>query len=364
VLKSIHIKNYRNIQSLQSELSEYANLIVAPNGSGKTNILEAIHYSVFGESFRPLNTADETIGPKDNFAKITSKWDLDTLDVTISNINGVLNRNFQLNLKKYPISKISVKFPIILFAPHTLDLVIGEPSIRRVDLNEYLSILYPNYRAHINKYRVLLKNRNAVLKQLRENRVPRDILTFWTGELINTSDLIYKERYKYFQDIQQYFTEAIESLFKNEERKGFEIGIQYNPNQNVSPEEFKELLTSKFRDNIEKEIIVGKTLYGVHKDDFTLLLNGENLRFKGSRGQQRIGILILKIAQLQHYYSKFQQYPLLLLDDLMSELDQKNRERVGHYLMQKKIQFIITTADVNEVPEFLRNQSRLIDLSK
>ncbi len=362
MLKSIQIKNYRNIQSLSSEIGEFANLIIEPNGSGKTNVLEAIHYSIFGESFRPLNSAHETIGLKEDFAKATTKWDLDTLDVTISNVNNVLNRNFQLNLKKYPISKISMKFPIVLFAPHTVDLVIGEPSIRRLDLNEYLSIIYSDYRAYINKYRVLLKNRNAVLKQLRENRVPRDVLTYWTDELVNVSELIYKERYKYFNEIKQYFTEAITGLFRNEDQKDFEINVQYVPNQNVELEEFKQILAAKFRDNIEKEIIVGKTLYGVHKDDFALLLNGENLRFKGSRGQQRIGILILKIAQLQYYFDKFQKYPLLLLDDLMSELDQKNRERVADYLLEKKIQFIITTADENEVPKFLREKAKLIKL--
>ena len=103
-------------------------------------------------------------------------------------------------------------------------------------------------------------------------------------------------------------------------------------------------------------------MYGIHKDDYVINLNGENLRFKGSRGQQRIGALILKMAQILDYYEKFKKFPLLVLDDIMSELDQANRQKVGQYILENKIQFILTTADKMEIPNFLFKEVNQIEI--
>lgn len=359
MLNHIVIKNYRNITSLNTKVLEGGNLIIAPNGSGKTNALESIYYSVLGESFKPMETNSEVIGPTQEFAKVSTKWDSDSLDVTISN-NQKLIRNFQLNTKKTIISKISPRFPIILFAPHTVDLVIGEPQIRRSDLNAFLSILNPEYKKILSKYTTVLKNRNAVIKQIREGKVPEKMLEFWTEKLIEDGTEIYNYRLDFFTQIKSFFLDAQMVLFGLE---NFTLDIEYIPNISPTEFDFKTTITQKFVNNKSKEIIVGKTLYGIHKDDYTILLNNQNLKFKGSRGQQRIGISVLKFAELLLYFKKFGVYPLLLLDDIMSELDDVNRSKIAGYLLEKKLQFILTSAEQKEVPAILRNNCNIIDLS-
>lgn len=356
MLNNIVIKNYRNIESLSTSLSKGGNLIIAPNGSGKTNAIESIYYSVLGESFKPMETNAEVIGPCLEFAKISTKWGNDSLDLTISNTEKI-NRNYQLNTKKTLISKISPKFPIILFAPHTVDLVVGEPQIRRNDLNAFLSILNTDYKKLVSKYNIILKNRNAVIKQIRDGKVPEQMLDFWTTKIIDSAVEVYNYRIDFFEKIEAFFVDAQMVLFGVE---NFTLDIKYLPN--VTPENmsFKETLESKYINNRSKEIIVGKTLYGVHKDDFVILLNGNNLKFKGSRGQQRIGISVLKFAELLLYYEKYQIFPLLLLDDIMSELDDSNRAKIAGYLLEKKLQFILTSAEQKEVPDILQENCSLI----
>ena len=352
MLKSITLKNYRNLKNIKTDFSEQGNLIIAPNGSGKTNFLEAIHYSLFGSSFKPLNTSIELIGPEETFAKASTKWDLDHLEVTVSNINDTLTRKFVLNKKKFPISKISSKFPLILFAPTTVDLVAGEPHLRRDDMDHYLSVSIPGYKENLSKYKIILRNRNAVLKGIREGKLKRNLLDYWNDEITKLSEILFKLRNHYFVEILPFFHKAKEILYKDVE-KDFQISADYTPNQKFEENNYAESLKKKFEENIEKEIIVGKTLYGIHKDDFTISLNSENLRFKGSRGQQRIGALILKMAQILNYFEKYKKFPLLVLDDIMSELDQANRQKVGQYILENKIQFILTTADKMEIPDFL-----------
>jgi len=356
MLNNLVIKNYRNIENLTTSIGGDGNLIIAPNGSGKTNALESIYYSVLGESFKPMESNAEVIGPWLEFAKVSSKWGNDSLDLTISNTEKI-NRNYQLNTKKTLVSKISPRFPIILFAPHTVDLVIGEPQIRRSDLNAFLSILNPDYRKLISRYTTILKNRNAVIKQIREGKVPDQMLDFWTTKIVESGTEIYNYRVDFFEKIKSFFLDAQMVLFGVE---NFTLDIKYIPNVMPDDLNFKETLEFKFFNNKSKEIMVGKTLYGVHKDDFVILLNGNNLKFKGSRGQQRIGISVLKFAELLLYYEKYQIYPLLLLDDIMSELDDSNRSKIAGYLLEKKLQFILTSAEQNEVPAILQENCSII----
>lgn len=358
MLNYLSVKNYRNISSFNEEINNGGNILVAPNGSGKTNVLESIFYSVLGESFKPIASNAEVIGPKQEFAKVLTKWELDTLELTVSNTQKI-TRNYTLNKKKTIISKISSKFPIILFAPHTVDLVIGEPQTRRADLNAFLSVLYPEYKKIVSQYNIVLKNRNAVIKQIREGKIPDTMLDFWTQKIVDLSDEIYNYRSEFFIQIKNFFVDAQQMLFEVE---NYTLDIKYCPNVLPDNLSFKETLTSKYHNNKSKEIIVGKTLYGPHKDDFNLRLNSEDLKYKGSRGQQRIGISVLKFAELLLYYKLYNVYPLLLLDDIMSELDDGNRSKIANYLLEKKLQFIITSAEQKELPKVLSSSCKHLQL--
>lgn len=372
-LDSIHIKNFRNIKEVKTKLSEQGNLIIEKNGQGKTNFLEAIFYSVFGNSFKPIESSSEVVSNGSEFARVETKWGKSggflQLKAVVSTGNtqqnllrsNKLTRTFSVNDKRIPIKKISSKIHILLFAPHSVDLVSGEPKTRREDLDNYLSTLFPEYSGFLQQYNTVLKNRNALLKNIREGKSSKNELTFWTNKLTTLASEIYYLRLKFFNEINEFITIAASELYSNFN----DFKVKYLPN--ISPDEENELsfldtLKQKYEDNMEKEIIVGKTLYGIHKDDYELLLNDRNLRFMGSRGQQRIGSFLLKIAQYRFFFHSTNSEMLFLIDDLMSELDDEHRENVAQFLLNEGFQFILTGAVVEEFPKILLDTCKRISL--
>jgi DNA replication and repair protein RecF len=363
MLKKISITNYRNISQLDTELSPNSNLIIAPNSSGKTNFLESIYYSISGSSFHPILNNAEIIGPDAEYCKIEAEWHSDQLEFVASNTNNHLSRKFSINKKRYPINKVMQKFPVVIFAPNSVDLVSGEPSARRNDLDSYLSMINPDYKNFIERYKTLLKNRNALIKQIRDGRSARSELDYWTEELVKYADHIYSLRRDFFNSIQSFITQTAQSLeiflhdnlYQN-------LEINFVPNIDSSVEEFKATLSQKFQENREKEIIVGKTLYGIHKDDYYLSLNGKNVRYFGSRGQQRLAAFLIKASQFRYFKNSFDRVPLFLIDDLMSELDKQHRNRIGEYLLAQQFQFVLTSAEKFEISESLFTNSTLLSL--
>lgn len=360
MLKTISIQNYRNLKNLNLDVSPKINLLVATNGSGKTNLLEVIYYSIFGESFRPISGNFELLGNQDELLKIVLEFDFDKLQLVVEKNN----RRFILNNKKIFLSKIAPRFPIIVFAPQSVDLVSREPSLRRQDLDHFLSILDPKYKSLLSKYKTLLRNRNSLIKMIRENKATRTDLEFWTNNLVEVAEEIFKTRVKFFQEIKIQMKKTVDLLgeyFENDEFNSLDVNY-ISSLEGVVEENFKFILKNKFDDNLEKEIVVGKTLYGIHKDDFQVLLHNKNLRFLGSRGQQRIGILLFKLAEAFYLETKLSIMPLILLDDLMSELDSNNRSKVSSILLKIDAQIFMTTADENEIPGILRSEATLLSI--
>ncbi len=356
MIKTIEIINYRNLENIKEDLSDKINFIIEPNATGKTNFLESIYYAIFGTSFRNLSMTEELIGPSDKFAKIHLHLDKDELEAVIANVNNRITRKFILNKKSTSQKKLPYKFGILLFAPHTVDLTSGEPSIRRKDLDSFLSICFEKYFDYFIKYTSVHKNRNALIKQIRDGFAERKELEYWTEQLIATATQIYNFRYKFFNEIN------IDAKILGQEiyREFQDFKIKYLPNIEAKPEEFEEALRLKFSENIEKEIIVGKTLYGVHKDDYQMLFNGKDLRYFGSRGQQRIGSFIFKIGQFYYYKKLKDESPVILVDDIMSELDVMHRENIAKTLLKLDSQIILTGADEKEIPVTIKKKGKQI----
>lgn len=363
MLKKIVLKNYRNLKDLDFDFSEKGNICIASNGSGKTNFLESIYFSVFGDSFRSTENGTEYIGPYENFARITTKWESEILDLILTNVNDHLKKKLTLNDKRILTKETKLKFPLILFAPTSVDLISGEPSLRRNDLDNYLSMIDVDYSNYFEKYKVILKNRNALIKNIKDGKSSRTELTYWTEQLLNLSESIYNKRIEFITEIDVFIKDiANKILFLVREENFTNLTLNYINHLNSEKVNYISNLKLKFSENIEKEIIVGKTLYGVHKDDFSVNLNQKNLRYFGSRGQQRIATFLIKIAQINFLKNRQGKLPLFLIDDIMSELDQVNREKVSKYLRDSELQFIMTTAEANEIPELLKEISKLVVL--
>jgi DNA replication and repair protein RecF len=362
MLSNIEVVNYRNIERISAELSPQSNYIIAPNGSGKTNLIESIYYSIFGESFRPIEKLDELMGNSEDFTKVSLDWDFEKLEMIISKKEG---RKFLVNQKRITLSKIPQKFPVILFAPQSVDLVAREPGVRRQDLDNFLGTINIRYRDLITDYKKVLKNRNALIKMIRDRKSERSELRFWTDKLVTLSDEIFTQRIDFFNNIDNYIKSTVSKLDSYLDNKIYiTLEAKYISSLELNNGySFKDILSKKFSENEDKEIIVGKTLYGIHKDDFQLNLAEKNLRFLGSRGQQRVGVLLFKLSQYHFYQSIFNKSPVLLIDDLMSELDNQNREKLANILINSELQFLLSSADENEVPSDLKTMGRRLVLN-
>lgn len=364
MLKKIHLKNYRNIKEFNTELTSDKLIIIAPNSTGKTNLLESIYLGIYGNSFKSIESIKEIIGVEEEFAKVSLEWDDAKTDVVISIENEKTKKSYLYNSKQCMLSKLVNSHSAIVFAPNSVDIISGDPVLRRQDLNSFLSSLSKDYANKIILYEKLLKNRNALLKIIRDGKSSADQLIYWNEKLLEASSFIFEERQKFFNEVSPFINNVVKDMnifLKSEEYKY--LAVKYMPNLEANNIlEFKEALKNKFIENKQKEIYAGKTLYGVHKDDFAIFIKDKNLRFFGSRGQQRLATLLLKLAQIKYLKDIVNKESIFLIDDLMSELDSINRDNIAAYLVNSDTQFILTTAEEFEIPRILADRSRIIFL--
>ncbi len=357
MINSIKLRNYRNLDISVADI-DLRNLIIAKNGSGKTNFLEAIFFAITGNTFRSISSKSEVIRLGAEFAKIEVSFVADKLEVIITKAPDRITVRKLLNQKPTLRRKINAKYKVILFAPHSVDLVNGSPSTRREDLNNFLVQIDFRYASLILKYEKILRNRNALIKNIREGKSSPAELDFWTKELALLGSEIYLKRNQFFDQIYRY-TQAVAADIYHD---FLNFETKYLPNFKAENDYF-ELLLEKYKANESKELAVGKTLYGIHKDDYEFILNDTNLKFFGSRGQQRIGSFIFKLAQSQYLKSQGQFHDcIFLIDDLMSELDDNHRKNISAYIISQGFQYIITGADIKEIPENMKEASRFIEL--
>ncbi|GAB4284087.1 MAG: DNA replication/repair protein RecF [Candidatus Dojkabacteria bacterium] len=358
MLNNIKIKNFRNFETFKTEFSEKINLIIEPNGSGKTNFLEAIYLSVFGTSFKTISSSEDFIKKGNEECFVSTEWNdsIDRIDFSFSKKSA---RSFKLNSKKVPRKKFLGVSSLVLFAPHSVDITGGEPAVRRRDLDDYLRLLYEPYNSLLSSYTKVLKNRNAVIKAIREHNAEKKQLLFWSEKLAELAEKIRELRGHFFCEIMPFVKLNTEKLYHSV--KGLEI--KYLPNvNNVS-------FFDKYQENVEKEIIVGKTLYGTHKDDYTFLFfedesdrEKKNLRHHGSRGQQRVGSFLFKVAQFDLLKQKKGKGAIFLIDDIMSELDEQHRIQIAEFIIQLEAQTFLTGPDVKEIPQSLQINSNRIKI--
>ncbi len=362
MLNNITLYNYRNIEKARISLHDKVNTLIAKNGYGKTNLIESIYYSIFRTSFRPLKSYTEIIGNKDISTKIELEWDSNDI-VIILNSEPKQIRKTLLNSKRGVKKEILSKFALILFAPHSVDLVNGEPKIRRDDFDSFLLLVEPKYETLLKQYTTVLKNRNAVIKAIKDGFSKKNELHFWTDKIIDLSSQLSEIRENYINKLNTIVPSLSQELYHDV----LDLHIIYHPNVDVSENNsFYESYAAKYIENEKKELIIGKTMYGAHKDDYSFLFSTKeqelDLKFHGSRGQQRIGSFLFKMGQSQILENEHDIKVLLLLDDIMSELDSTHRENIAKLLLQKENQLLITGADRNEIPKILLDNSNSISL--
>jgi len=353
-INSLKMVNFRNYENFQLEFNDSLNIIYGNNGVGKTNLVEAIYVLSLTKSFRTNN--DKNLIRKD---ELSTKIEGVVETNTTNNYQVVLNKEGKkVKIDNSIISKISdyvSNINIILLEPEEQTIFGDSPSIRRKLLNIEISQLKKEYIIYLNNYNKILKQINYYIKEKYINtNASREYLNILTKKLIDYGLKVYGARQEFINKINEYINESYHNIFESGELKIKYIS-DYN---NKSSEE----LFNVYVKNYNKEIILGKTSMGIHHDDIVFLLDNQNIAEWGSNGQQKNAIFAFKLAEIELFNNEKGTYPILILDDLFSALDNNKIKNIVK-LLNNNIQTFITTTELERIDEKLLNNAKLFNVT-
>lgn len=353
-ITNLKLKNFRNHTNLNLIFSNYKNIIIGNNGIGKTNIVEAIYYLALTKSFRTTN--DEVlIKDNEDFAVIEANI-YDKISNTFKIVITKEGKNIRIdNNQIKSIGDYISKLNVILFTTEDMKLIKDNPSIHRKLINMELSQFNNNYLKLLSMYNKVLKQRNTYLKSMYLNgNIPTDYLDILTEKLIDLGVKIYEIRKDYVNQINIY----IGNIFKKVVKKD-NLQIKYISNYDNKS---KEELLKNYKKMQQKDINYGKTHLGVHIDDYLFEINGHLAKDFLSEGELKNAIIAFKLSEIKYCINTKKRTPILILDDLFSELDDKKiNTLIGHF--KKNFQIIITTTDIDKVNKKLLNNCRVIKIT-
>ncbi|MBQ3436157.1 MAG: DNA replication/repair protein RecF [Bacilli bacterium] len=362
ILTNLKLVNFRNYSKIDIKLNKKMNILIGNNGVGKTNILESIIILSLTKSFRTREDLNLIkIGEKK--AKIIAKSKDKTIPKSLE--VDIWENHKQLFINNNEVKKISdyiSNLNVIVFTPDDLNIIKGSPSIRRNLLNVELSQLSKIYLNTYNEYNKILRTRNEYLKLLYTNSIAdTKYLDVLTDKLIEKATKIYISRKEYIDKI----NDSINTIFSKISNKGT-LRVEYLPNiefDKYDEESIGKTMKKKYKDNYFKEINNKMTLYGPHRDDLNFYLNDQNLKLFGSQGEQRLSIIAYKIAEIGIFESITNTKPVLLFDDIFSELDIRKRNKLLN-LIGSDIQSIITTTDLKNINKKYIEEASVFEIKK
>lgn len=351
MIGNIRLQNFRSYQDESFEFGQGVNIIVGPNGSGKTNLLEAIQVLATGDSYRA--DVEELIRFESGWTRLDADIDGVNRSVKIEMENGRPKKSYVFDDKPYKILTHAHTLPLVLFEPNHLLLLHGQPESRRIYLDTILEQLSPSFMQTRKHYRRVLAQRNALLKSVR--RPSNDQLFVWNLRLGELGGTIARSRFELVEQIAEGLPERYNEIAGNQKNQ---VSIQYK--SKLPQESYESALLKALEHNLELDIARGFTGYGPHRDDFIVLFDEHPASEMASRGETRTALLALKIFELQLLERQRGQKPLLLLDDVFSELDGKRRHALTNHLQQ--YQTFITTTDADVVVQNFLDKCTVIPL--
>ncbi len=339
----IQLNNFRNYKKLDISLNKNIDIIYGDNAQGKTNILEAIFLCSFGKSFRTTKEK-EMIKFDENNAVVEVQYKRKDREGKIKIEIGEKKKITLNGIKIKKLSELLGNINIVIFTPDDIDILKNGPANRRRFLDMMIGQLRPNYVYNLNMYLKTIEQRNNYLRQIREENKPEEMLDIWDEKLIEYGEKIYSYREEFIQKIINKINEIHSKITDSKEI----LKINYISDCN-SKEEYLKLLKARRK----LDIIKGFTTKGIHRDDFVIYINGKEVNTYGSQGQNRTVILSLKLAELNVIYDEIGEYPILLLDDFMSELDEKRRKNFLSNI--RDTQVILTGTEKIDLPNLEYN---------
>ena len=346
-IEEIKLKNFRNYIEQEIKLNNGINLFYGNNAQGKTNIIESIFLCSMGKSFRARRDK-EIINFNKNETQIEVKYTKKDREGKIKYIIGENKNIFINNIQIKKMSEILGNINIVLFSPEDINIIKDGPSNRRKFLNMMISQLRPNYIYNYNLYLKTLEQRNIYLKNINTENKNNDLLDIYDEKLAEYASIINKYREEFINKIK----EKIELIHKKVTDDKETIKIKY-----ISDCFEKEKYINDLKNNRNQDILKGYTSLGIHRDDIYFFINGKKIDIYGSQGQQRTSILSLKLAELEIIKDEIGEYPILLLDDFMSELDEERR--LNFLKNIENTQIIITCTDDINIPNVNINKYKV-----
>lgn len=351
-LEKISLINYRNYESLSKNFSAQINLLVGANAQGKTNILEAIYYLAIGKAYRSARENQLIKWGNQHFkisGEIKNKISRSNLEVIFQNENQLNKGNKEIKINGIKIRRMADflgNLTAVLFAPEDLNIVKGSPLERRKLLDNDISQVNPGYFSQLQKYQKILNQRNHLLKRMIGREKALAELEIWNMQFLNMCEKIIQKRLQVVEKLTPLTRLMQRKLTGGQEN--LEFKYLFNRQQEIkNGYPIRDILITEMEKVQKEELLRGITLCGPHRDDLLFILNGINLKSYGSQGQHRTAVLAIKLAELEFFKGESGEYPLLLLDDVLSELDQERRACLIKIIEDKLIQcFITTTEDV------------------
>lgn len=346
-LQKVKLVNYRNYEHTEIETESNVNLIIGPNAQGKTNLLESIYVLALTKSHRTQKDKQLIHWDKKQAvisAQVEKKYGNVKLDLRITPKGKTAKIN---GLEQRKLSEFVGAINVVMFAPEDLDIVKGSPGIRRRFLDMEIAQVIPSYLYQVQQYQKILLQRNNYLKKIQySNDVNETLIEIWNEQLAQYGSKIIKSRQNFILNLQNWAQTIHEGITKGKER----LQLNYLPSFEITDFSNESVLFDQFMIKLKQvqkqEIKRGVTLFGPHRDDLGFSINGKDVQVFGSQGQQRTAALSVKLAEIELIRAETGEFPLLLLDDVLSELD-RNRQNQLIQTFQNKVQTFITTTEIH-----------------
>jgi DNA replication and repair protein RecF len=353
MITDIHLEKFRSYNNESFEFSPGINIVVGPNASGKTNLLEAILFIAIGDSYRTHSLA-EIINNKADTARLETHGDKNDIRIAYLERQGdSASKQFKINDQPYRRLSFARRLPIVLFEPNNVLIITGSPELRRNFLDDLLEQLKPGYGSLRRQYKRALTQRNNLLRQ--GELVASQQLFVWNIRLSELGEQIATNRHELVESMNK----SAETLYRK--LSGGKLSLQLVYDSHLPIKQYGSQLLHRLESSIDRDIERGFTSHGPHRDDLQIMLNGFDVQTKASRGEVRTLMLVLDIIQTQLIEAAHNQKPILLLDDVFSELDGARRQALTKFL--KPYQAFITTTDADIVIQHFSQTCKIIPVN-
>lgn len=359
-VQKIRLINFRNLSDFSINFNSSLNIFIGNNAQGKTNIIESIYTLMRGSSYRTTddsNLINWNKGKTYILGEVQRNEEIFHINILLQNKEMSENQTNQfkkiikVNKKYQKKAGLFKKFNPVIFTPEDLQIIKSAPSIRRKFLDEVVININPTYYQYLKNYNRILFQRNTLLKNERSKNKITNQLVPWDQKVIELGTLIILYRIKILQKINQKAKIFHQMMTENKET----IKLKYNSNvlddYTDDKEEISKIMNLKLKNALEKDFQLKVTTIGPHRDDYFIMNNTVDLGIYGSQGQQRTAVLSLKLAELELLKEKENEYPPLLLDDVMSELDPERRIFLIQLIKERAVQTFITSIGLDNLSE-------------